>query len=138
MILVLAFVPGCGVELAVLGAAASAASTGSAVFKQGKLNATVMVPFDEIVRSAEEALGNMGMIITENGGQMRKGTWEMKAETLRRQDVTIRVRRDTAIVTSFQIDVGWFGSETLARLTLKRMAVASDLGDQQTSAEGVY
>ncbi|MEO1236487.1 MAG: DUF3568 family protein [Planctomycetota bacterium] len=118
---------GCGVELAVLGAAASAASTGSAVFKQGKLDASWMGPFDLVVAAGEVAVGDLGLLITETRGDPVEGEWRIVAVDEHGEPIKITVRRQSASLTEFQIDVGWFGRETTARLVLKRMAVAIGL-----------
>ena len=109
----LTLLPGCGVELAVIGAAASAASQGAAVYSRGKLTASWMGPFDLVVAAAEIALGDLGYVILESSGTASEGA--------------CTVDRKTQQLTEFKFDVTWFGQEATARLILKRMAVAIDL-----------
>lgn len=127
----LTFLPGCGVELAVIGAAASAASTGSAAYKQGKLVAAWMGSFDLVVAAGEIAFGDLGYSIIESYGSAEKGDWKIVAQDEDGDKVTITVDRKTYELTQFQIDVTWFGKEPTARLILKRMAVAINLGASQ-------
>ncbi|MEM6458327.1 MAG: DUF3568 family protein [Planctomycetota bacterium] len=134
----LAFGPaGCGVELAVIGAAASAASTGSAVFKQGKLDASWMGPFDLVVAAGEAAMGDLGLVITRSDGDASAGRWTITAVDEEKQKITVTVDRQTVALTEFRIDVGWFGSESTARLVLKRMAVAIGLAADQDGSGDV-
>ncbi|MEL7088775.1 MAG: DUF3568 family protein, partial [Planctomycetota bacterium] len=122
---------GCGVELAMIGAAASAASSGSAVFKRGKLNASWMGPFDHIVAAGEVAGSELGLLIRSTHGDPVKGTWKTVMNTADGDKITIRTSRKTHNLTEFQIDVGLSGSESTARLLLKRMAVAINLDARQ-------
>lgn len=127
LVVPLTVVPGCGVELAVLGAAASAASQGAAVYKRGKLVGSWMGPFDLVVAAGEIALGDLGYTILESSGDAAEGEWTVVGVDEDGDKVTITVDRKTRQLTEFQIDVTWFGQEATARLILKRMAVAIDL-----------
>ncbi|MEM9882295.1 MAG: DUF3568 family protein [Planctomycetota bacterium] len=118
---------GCGVELAVLGAAASAASTGSAVVKQGKLDASWMGSFDLVVAAGEAAVGDLGLVIIRSDGDAAAGHWTITALDQDKEKIIVTVDRKSVALTEFRIDVGWFGSESTARLVLKRMAVAIGL-----------
>jgi len=129
--LLLNLTAGCGVELAMLGAAASAASTGSAVYKQGKLNASWMASFGLVVAAGEAAFKDMGMTIEKSKGDTEKGVWTIVAVNDDGDKITLTVDRKSARLTEFQIDMGWFGREATARLLLKRMAVAINLGAMQ-------
>lgn len=119
-------VGGCGVELAVLGAAASAASAGSAVYSRGKLQASWLGPFDIVVGAAEEACGDMGLQLMESRGDVTKGVWTIVAMDDQKDKIVVSVRRQTYQLTEFQIDVGLFGKQATARLFLKRMINAID------------
>ncbi|MEM8737724.1 MAG: DUF3568 family protein [Planctomycetota bacterium] len=132
------FTAGCGVELAVLGAAASAASSGSAVFKQGKLNASWMGEFEDVIAAGEHAVYDLGLRPTHSLGDPDKGVWKIIARDEHRDTLKIDIRRQTPRLTEFQIDVGWFGRESTARLVLKRMAVAIQLdADRDGTGEAV-
>ena len=115
---------GCGIELAMIGAAASAASQGSAVYKSGKLNVAWMGDFDEVVAAGEIAGNDLGLLIVSTVGDAQEGTWKTKLTTSDGEDIVIKTMRKTPQMVHFQIDVGWFGHESMARLLLKRMAVA--------------
>ena len=115
---------GCGIELAMIGAAASAASQGSAVYKSGKLNVAWMGNFNQVVTAGEIAANDLGLLIVSTTGNAEGGHWETKLRTRDGDKIEIRTTRKTPQLIQFQIDVGWFGQESVARLVLKRMAVA--------------
>ena len=115
---------GCGIELAMIGAAASAASQGSAVYKSGKLNVAWMGNFNQVITAGEIAANDLGLLIVSTDGDAHEGWWETKLITKDGDKIAIRTTRKTSQLIQFQIDVGWFGQESVARLVLKRMAVA--------------
>lgn len=127
----LCFTGGCGIELAMIGAAASAASSGSAVFKRGKLQASWMGPFDHIVAAGEVAGSELGLSIRSTDGDPAEGYWKTVMYTADGDKITVKTYRKTNSLTEFQIDVGLSGSEPTARLLLKRMAVAINLDARQ-------
>ena len=114
--------PGCGVEIAVLGSAASTALTGSAVYKHGKLNASWMAPFWLVKSAAEAAFDDLGLKITRSEGNTETGDWTIVAVNEDHKMAIINIDRKSERLTEFQIDVGWLGKESTARLMLKRMA----------------
>jgi len=132
---------GCGVELAVMGAAASAASSaasaGSAVYARGKLEAAWLGHFDLVVGAAEEACGDMGFYMVSSQGDLGKGVWKMVAVDDQGDKISVRVTRQTAKLTEFQINVGLWGKQSTARLYLKRMVEAIDLGIEASDGGGV-
>lgn len=129
------FTAGCGVELAMLGAASSAASSGSAVYKRGKLNASWMASFDEVVAAGEAAFDDLGMKVTRSKGNEKKGKWAIVAVNDDKNKVKLKVDHKASRLTEFQIDVGLFGKEPTARLILKRMAVALQLGATEVGTD---
>lgn len=129
------FTAGCGVELAMLGAASSAASSGSAVYKRGKLNASWMASFDQVVAAGEAAFDDLDMTVTKSKGDEKKGKWAIVAVNDDKNKVKLKVDRKTASLTEFRLDVGWFGKEPTARLILKRMAVALQLGATEVGTD---
>lgn len=129
------FTAGCGVELAMLGAASSAVSSGSAVYKRGKLNASWMASFDQVVAAGEGAFNDLGMRVTKSKGDEAKGNWMIVAVNDDKNKVTLKVDRKTAALTEFQLNVGWFGKEPTARLILKRMAVALQVGATEVGTD---
>ena len=123
--------PGCGVELAVLGAAASAASTGSAVFKRGKLDATWMARFERVVSAAELAASDLGLELLSSTGDSAAGTWTVTAQNDDEEKFIVRINRKASRLVEFEIDIGLFGEESTARLYLKRMIVAIELDEER-------
>ncbi len=126
--LLLNFTAGCGVELAMLGMATSAASTGAAVYKRGKLDASWMASFELVAAAGEEAFEELGMQITKSKGDQEEGEWQIVAVDDEGRKIKLYVERRTPHLTEFQIDVSIFGKEATARLILKRMANVIDLG----------
>jgi len=123
--------PGCGVEVAVLGAAASAASSGSAVYRRGKLDASWMASFERVISGAELAASELGLELLSSAGDSAAGTWTVAARNAVGEKVIVRVNRKASSLVEFQIDIGWFGRESTAQLMLKRMAVAIGLEAEQ-------
>ena len=118
-------VPGlaeCGAEIAVISAAVSAASTGSAVIKHGKLDAAWMASFQEVVAAGEGAMNDLGLEIHSSLGKAENSHWTIIAFNEDHDRVTIRIARKTERLTEFQIDVGRLGKDPTARLILQRMA----------------
>lgn len=115
---------GCagGLELAAVGAAANAAQAGSTVYKQGKINAAHLAPMDGVVLAGEQAISDLGLELTKRD-EHRLNRIELAARDETGAKFTIRVFRRTDRLTRYQIDVGWFGHEALARLLLRRMQV---------------
>jgi hypothetical protein len=118
---------GCGIELAALGAAASAASQGSAVFQRGKLAVSWMGQLDTVVAATEAAGTDLGLLTRHSSGNVVEGQWRTVMYTHDGDKLVVTVQRKTPEFVQFTIDIGWFGSEPTARLLLKRMAVAIDL-----------
>ncbi|MEE9404133.1 MAG: DUF3568 family protein [Algisphaera sp.] len=127
---------GCGADLAVLGAAASAASTGSSVYKRGKLNASWMADVEQVVTAAERAAAELGLELLSSVGDSQEGVWTVTARDMSDTKFMVRVERKAERLTEFQIDIGWFGQEPTARLLLKRMAVAIELDDGRSGQDG--
>jgi len=120
MSLILLVLPACtGVEFAVIGAAASGAEFGSAVYKRGKLTAAVNATMDEsrraVIAAAEELAFNL---------QAPDDDWGDKY-TLKSPDAktvaTVSLATRTEQLTIIRIDVGRLGNEAIARLITKRI-----------------
>ncbi len=119
-----AWLQGCagGLELAAVGAAANAAQAGSTVYARGKINSAHLAPFDGVVLAAESAVDDLGLEL-EQRDESRHHRVELIARDETRAKYKIRIYRRTERLTRYQIDVGWFGHEALARLLLRRMQV---------------
>lgn len=124
LLLFTAMMQGCagGLELAAVGAAANAAQAGSTVYKQGKINAAHLAPLDGVVLAGEEAIADLGLVLKKRDDR-RLNRVELFANDETGAKYKIRVFRRTDRLTRYQIDVGWFGHEALARLLLRRMQV---------------
>ncbi len=118
------WLPGCagGLEFAAVGAAASAAQAGSTVVKRGKVNAAHLATFQTVVAAAEQAIVDAGLSFEERE-RVHDYFVEIEAEDERGANYVFRIKRRTDRLVSYQIDVGWFGQDPIARLLLRRMQV---------------
>lgn len=119
-----ALLGGCagGLELAAVGAAASATEAGETAVKRGKIKAAHLATLEATVRAAEHAIEDAGLTFTH-------GRWrpdhrvELQAEDEKGATYNIRIERRTPRLVRYQLDVGWFGHNATARLLLNRMQV---------------
>jgi hypothetical protein len=94
-----------------------------------------MASFDQVVAAGEGAFDDLGMTVTKSKGDESKGNWMIVAVNDDKNKVTLKVDRKTAALTEFQLNVGWFGKEPTARLILKRMAVALQVGATEVGTD---
>lgn len=103
----------------VLGVTASAVSTGSDLYRLGKIDSAEWATFAEAawaVRGAGAELGLAAKAERRKDGAAffefadRKGAW-----------LNVRVEPRAARLVYVRVDVGWFGSEAAARLMLARL-----------------
>ena len=105
-----------------VGMTASAVTTGSDIYRLGKLDAAEMAGFDESVAAARSAAADLGL--REKKTEPRKGdAVRITFADDRNTTLTVRVEPRTASLVLIRIDVGWFGSQTTARLFLTRLRV---------------
>jgi hypothetical protein len=105
-----------------LGVGASAVSAGNDVFQLGKLDTAEMAAFDRAVAAARRAADDLSMR-HRNTDPRRGRAVRLTFEDARGAALSVRVEPRTATLVRIRIDVGWFGSETTARLFLERMRV---------------
>jgi hypothetical protein len=108
-----------------VGLAASAVSTGADVYRMGKLDAADEARFDEWVAAVRAAAAELDLKLAKetNDG---KGVWRCTLTDERNSKVRVSVERRTRALCRTRIDVGWFGSESTARLILARVRVRED------------
>lgn len=115
---------GClaGAELALVGAAANAASSTEAAAKRGRINAAHRASYDEVRAAAEWAVVDLGLKIERvDEGDER---YKVHAQGTGDVFVTVLVWRETDQLTMTQVSVGLFGSTPVGRLVLQQMRVA--------------
>ena len=110
-----------------ISAAAGGVETGISVFNNGKIDAAYLVPFDEACAAASRATEELAYEVIQtwrlaDGSRMRL---ILKDET--GDEVTLVVERRTETVTTVRVNVGWTGSEAVARLFLRRIDEALGL-----------
>ena len=104
----------------IAGAAASAVSTGSEIYKLGKLDTADMARQADAIRAARLAAADLGLTFKKEeprkGGATRLEFTDAKGASLK-----VLVEPRTPVLVHLRIDVGWFGSEPVARLFLARL-----------------
>ncbi len=111
---------GCtGLEPAMIGAAASAAATGTSVLAMGKLNAVYLADMDRVTNAIRQSLQDTGHTITRDEPDPPY-RHRITAEDLRGEAVLIRVEQRTKQLTRYRFDVGLFGSNATAKLLFQR------------------
>ncbi|MEM7682513.1 MAG: DUF3568 family protein [Planctomycetota bacterium] len=118
--LTLALLPGCGIELAMVGAATTAGQSAFGVFRAGKLTVNRRQPMEGLQRAAEEARAALDLTFVDVRDHDPE-RWELKLKDDRNAHITIRLVRRTSIVTQVQVDVGPFGSRSMAQLVYAAM-----------------
>lgn len=120
---------GCaaGVDIALIGAAAGAASSaadaGSAVYSAGKLRSVGMLDVESTRTAVLIAADELGLEIDEEN-EPRPGQYRIVLIDELNSRIYIHLQERTPTMTRLTINIGLFGSEPTARLILKRIAVA--------------
>jgi hypothetical protein len=121
----------------VLGALGTAASTGSDVYKLGKLDAVLNRPAADCHRAVLASAGDLGLsVIVDDQTDLQFEVWEMTLHDERNSPVGIHIERRTGKMCRCRVDVGFFGSEPTARLMMER--IRANLGisaEDKVSAE---
>jgi hypothetical protein len=103
-----------------LGVASSAVSTGSEIYQLGKLDTAEMASFEDAVLATRAAASDLGLKVKAK--EQRKGdSLHFAFVDDKGAKVKVRLQRRTATLVRARVDVGWFGSETTARLYLSRI-----------------
>jgi hypothetical protein len=122
---------GCtGIEPAVIGAAATAAQTGTSVLSMGKLNAVYIADRETVTDAVRKALQDAGLNITRDEFDPPY-THRFTAEDDRGAAVLIRVEHRTDHLTRYRFDVGLLGSDATAKLLFQRTEYYLSLQHQQ-------
>ena len=102
------------------GLAATSVDTGAGLYSLGKLDTAELATFDDLFAATRAAGAEMGFALS--GRSTRPGGWaQLEYVDDRGARTTVTVQRRTATLTRCRIDVGVFGSETTARLFLRRL-----------------
>ncbi len=127
---------GCGLELATLGAAASATQAGTAVMRSGKLRAAVLIDDEVVYAAAERAVADMGMTVKRTKSDPETGRHVIVCVDDHGQKMKWKIQARTDELTWVQINVGFTGHPPTARLAALRLREAleaalgvSELGD---------
>jgi len=137
--MLLLILPACaGIGLAVVGAAASGAQFGAAVYSKGRLTAAVNAPYDMARRAILSAADDLDLAVQES--EPRKSDIRY---TLREPDKSIvavvYVDERTPSLTMIRVDVGRFGSEAVARLIAKRASThLAEALDEESGGDEIF
>lgn len=102
------------------GAGASAVSTGNDIVRLGKLDTAEMASFDQVVSAAR--LGASDLCLRDEPDEQRDhGVLRLHFVDDKGAGVKVDVEARTARLVRIRIDVGWFGSQQVARLLLARL-----------------
>ena len=114
LVVILTSGSGCGALLLVGGAGTSAIA-----FATGELRSTEEVPFTELDRACQEAIGVLGYDRVEVTRSSDRVRWQ--ARTASGDPVDIRILSKGPQKTELRIRVGVFGDETRSRLVLEQI-----------------
>jgi hypothetical protein len=102
--------------------AGTAVSTGSSVFKDGKLDTALMADFVSLRQATRAAAWDLDLHFLRDQEVGKNGqNWEFEFEDDTGAKFHVSIRRRTDKLCFCQIDVGLFGSEPVARLMLSRI-----------------
>ncbi len=118
---------GCAAApLATLGTVADIAgtaySTGTSVFKDGRLDTAVMADSRQIEDAVRSAAWDLRLqVLRDRRVRPNKPNWEFELEDDRGAKFDISVEQRTETMAVVRVDVGYFGSEPLCRLVTARV-----------------
>jgi hypothetical protein len=116
-----------------VGLAASAISTGSDVYRLGKLDSADLATRDDWLAAVRAAAADLSLTI-ESESQTEKGNWRATLADARNQRLRVYVEARTKTLIHTRIDVGLLGSEPTARLLLARIRNHCTPATQPTTA----
>jgi hypothetical protein len=106
----------------VLGALGSAASTGSDVYKLGKLDAVLMTSAPICHAAVLNSANDLGLKVEiDQQIDKKNDVWEMTVRDQLKSPVGIHIESRTDKMCRCRVDVGFFGSEPTARLFMERI-----------------
>jgi len=103
----------------VAGVAASAVSTGTDLYRLGKLDTAEMSHFEETVEAVRQSAQDLSLRTT--GRKDKEGSAEFAFADDKNASIKVRLDRRTQTLVRIRIDVGFLGSEVTARLFLARL-----------------
>jgi hypothetical protein len=104
----------------VVGFLGSAASTGADVYKLGKLDAALMATPVEIHQAVRDSACDLGLeLVSDPSGD--PNVWQAKLLDDQKRDITVRVESRASHLCICRVDVGFFGSEPVAKVIMERI-----------------
>lgn len=97
----------------------SVARSGAALYTSGKIFAVRMADFEDCVEAVRHAAEALALTFEEEDISEQRAF--LNYEDDRGHDLIVVIRRRTAVLTDIRVDVGFTGSEPLARLFLAQV-----------------
>lgn len=111
--------PGCGVELGILAAGASAAQSGVSFFSRGRLHSYEVVRMEEVVIASDRAAETLALRrINQRFEEDRVWRYYQDGQG---QKIEVEIQERTSRVTAVTIDVGSLGKRGMASLYLRQL-----------------
>lgn len=120
---------GCtGAELAIVGAASSGLQTGNEITRTGRLKIAVMEEGPTAVAAAERVCTELGLKVYDRRGP-DDYKWVLSIAD-RRRTMRVVILERTPKLTQVEVNVGIFGSTSVAELILKRVVAELERDDE--------
>ena len=105
-----------------LGALGSAASTGSSVYKLGKLDSAEMASYADTRWAVRQAATDLDLHVSVDAPDEKDRTiWHFAFCDLKKAETDVTVERRASMVCLVRVNVGILGSEPTARLIMRRI-----------------
>jgi hypothetical protein len=104
----------------VAGFASDAITTGSSVYRLGKLDSVDLATIDQMETAVRAMAKELKLSIIEEE-KSEDGEWYFKLKDDEDATIEITLHSRTEIMCKSRVNVGWFGSEPTARLILQRV-----------------
>jgi hypothetical protein len=107
---------------AALEAASSAVSTGTDVYRLGKLDTAVMASYDDSREAVRQAAANFRLkIVRDEQEGKHSNIWNFRLADDLKETVDVRIEQRSGMLCLIRVDVGWFGSQPTAQLILDKI-----------------
>lgn len=113
-------VGGCAaIPLATLAAAGSAVQSGASVWKSGRLSSAKWATYIDSIRATERAVRDLSLGVRYTTHNDEVTVFYLRDERGKKMSIEVVRRSDT--FTTIQVNMGFFGSQAMARTILARI-----------------
>ena len=107
---------------AALEAASSAVSTGTDVYRLGKLDTAVLASYDDSRAAVRQAAANFRLkIVRDEQEGKHTNIWNFRLADDYKETVDVRIEQRSGMLCLLRVDVGWFGSQPTAQLIIDKI-----------------